>query len=212
MELNLTPRYKKEVSLIMSSGGVDSAYLLYDRLKNTNIDVHAHHIKFITHNQYHRWDVEEKACYEIWNYLSKIRKFSYSTSTIDLSTFPYTGWDSDTHLFIGSRVAMNLTADNVTLEIADNADDYLQDDVQSRKERNASDNLWTAILGSLDEVFCKKITPTVSYPLKHMTKREILQAMPQELIDLTWSCREPVRDAEGVRPCGKCHACKQLLK
>ena len=212
MELNLTPRWKKEATVIMTSGGIDSSYLLYKRLRDTNLNIHAHHIKFMTHEQYHRWDVESQACMKVWDYLSSLRNFSYSTSVIDLSTFPYTGWDSDLQLFVGSRVAMNLTADKVTLEIGDNADDYLQEDVKQRAERNVSSNLWAALLDSMDEVFRKKVAPEVSYPLKNMTKAEILDDMPQDLIDLCWSCREPLRIDGQVKPCGECHACKQLVK
>ena len=211
MELNLTPQWKKEASVIMVSGGVDSAYLLYKQLRDTKTNIHAHHINFVGHEKYHREDVEQEACINIWGYLSKIRNFSHSMSTIDLSTFPYTGWDSDTQLFIGSRVAMNLTADKVSLMLGVNADDFAEPAIQERAKRGASTKLWTAILGSMDDVFRKKMASEVSYPLKNITKCEIMNDMPQELIDLTWSCREPVRDNGEIIACGKCHACKQLI-
>jgi tRNA(Ile)-lysidine synthase TilS/MesJ len=196
----------------MVSGGVDSAYLLYKLLKDGDKNLHAHHIKFITHNQFYRWDVEEKAYHDIVNYLSKVRNFSHSTSTVDLSTFPYTGWDSDLQLYVGSRVAMNLTADKVSLAIGDNADDYISGDVKDRAERNVSTNLWKALHESMDEIFREKVSEDVDYPLKNMTKQQILDDMPQDLLDLCWSCREPVRKGEKVTACGKCHACKQLQK
>ena len=211
MELNLTPRWKQEATVVMVSGGVDSAYMLYKLLKdNTNMNLHAHHIRFITHKRFYRWDVEDAACEKIWNYLSTIRPFSHSTSTIDLSEFPYTGWDTDTQLFVGSRVAMNLTADKTFLALGVNADDFAMPDIKERVKRKTVANLWGAILGSMDEVFREKVSSEVSFPLKNMTKQEILNNMPQDLIDLCWSCREPVRENGEIKPCGVCHACKQL--
>ena len=34
---------------------------------------------------------------------------------------------------------------------------------------------------------------------------ELVAALPQELLDLTWSCRRPI---DGFRPCGACKACR----
>ena len=107
---------------------------------------------------------------------------------------------------------MNLTANKVTLEVGDNADDYLQADVQERAERKVSANLWTAILESLDKPFRDKIAPKVAYPLKNMTKAEIIKTLPPDLLDLCWSCRDPVRNDDAILPCGICHACKQREK
>jgi 7-cyano-7-deazaguanine synthase in queuosine biosynthesis len=41
----------------------------------------------------------------------------------------------------------------------------------------------------------------------HATKRELAATLPRELLEMTWSCRRPVRAAEGFRPCGSCKAC-----
>jgi 7-cyano-7-deazaguanine synthase in queuosine biosynthesis len=42
-------------------------------------------------------------------------------------------------------------------------------------------------------------------PVYDTPKAELAAALPQKLLDLTWSCRRPV---DGVRPCGVCKACK----
>jgi 7-cyano-7-deazaguanine synthase in queuosine biosynthesis len=43
------------------------------------------------------------------------------------------------------------------------------------------------------------------FPVYHTPKAELAAALPQELLDLTWSCRRPI---EGFRPCRVCKACR----
>lgn len=43
-------------------------------------------------------------------------------------------------------------------------------------------------------------------PYQHMTKKSMLESLPQELKDVVWSCRKPINN----KPCGKCYACKRL--
>jgi 7-cyano-7-deazaguanine synthase in queuosine biosynthesis len=45
------------------------------------------------------------------------------------------------------------------------------------------------------------------YPVYHCTKKELAEALPGELLQLTWSCRRPVRNVERWVPCGACKAC-----
>ncbi|HEX5767762.1 MAG TPA: 7-cyano-7-deazaguanine synthase, partial [Burkholderiales bacterium] len=42
------------------------------------------------------------------------------------------------------------------------------------------------------------------FPVYDTPKAELIAALPQALLDLTWSCRRPL---DGFRPCGVCKAC-----
>ena len=44
-------------------------------------------------------------------------------------------------------------------------------------------------------------------PVRFERKRELAAALPRELLELSWSCRRPLRAGEGFRPCGACKAC-----
>lgn len=44
------------------------------------------------------------------------------------------------------------------------------------------------------------------YPQEGMTKGEIMSALPDDLLALTWYCRRPLRG----QPCHECHTCKQV--
>jgi 7-cyano-7-deazaguanine synthase in queuosine biosynthesis len=43
------------------------------------------------------------------------------------------------------------------------------------------------------------------FPVYDVAKDELAAALPQALLELTWSCRRPL---EGFRPCGTCKACR----
>jgi hypothetical protein len=60
-----------------------------------------------------------------------------------------------------------------------------------------------------------EIDPQVRFMIKHLYKKEIIKLLPKELLDLTWSCREPIiKSEEEFVECGKCRACieKQEVK
>ena len=49
------------------------------------------------------------------------------------------------------------------------------------------------------------------YPVYGATKQELAAGLPRDLVELTWSCRRPIRrverGAEQWAPCGGCKAC-----
>ena len=199
----------KHANLIMLSGGIDSAYLLWEQLKTTQTPIHAHHISLRTHQE-RRWDLEDAACNRIIPQLQQIRSFTVSASIIDTSMFPYPGWDSDTQLLMGARVAANLAAEKVTLMIGITKDDRERPIIVDRINRNVLPNMWEAMVESIDPHHRKRIDREISTPLAETTKAEILEKIPQELLDLTWSCRRPVREGATVRPCGHCQPCRLI--
>lgn len=53
----------------------------------------------------------------------------------------------------------------------------------------------------------------ILYPIKDLTKEDIIRALPAGLRKLAWWCRTPVRGAvpgEGT-PCGSCQTCQKVL-
>jgi hypothetical protein len=44
----------------------------------------------------------------------------------------------------------------------------------------------------------------LEFPIKDLTKKEVIGALPEELLELTHSCRY------GYPPCGKCRPCKEI--
>lgn len=50
-------------------------------------------------------------------------------------------------------------------------------------------------------------TPEYLWPISHMTKRDIIAAMPESLFRLCWYCRRPTAD---LLPCGRCNPCRHV--
>lgn len=52
--------------------------------------------------------------------------------------------------------------------------------------------------------------PERIHPVLHMTKEEIMCKMPKELLNMTWSCRTPIKKNNSFIPCNKCKPCKEI--
>ena len=202
----------KRANLVMVSGGVDSAYMLYHVLTMMNAPVHAHHISMRVMGE-DRWRAEDAAIRKIITKLDHMGfNHTFSESVLDISQLPYMGWDTDTQLLVGARVAANLDADWVTLMLGITADDLARPVIQDRVRRRVLGNLWDALLQSIDEPKRGQINPEIVLPLRSMSKAQIVHTIPKDLLKLTWSCRRPVYTEDGPKPCGECHPCKQLAE
>lgn len=52
--------------------------------------------------------------------------------------------------------------------------------------------------------------PPIRFPLAKMHRAEIWNMLPEELREMTTSCRSPQIDGDVWRACGECHACKSI--
>lgn len=195
----------------MFSGGVDSTYMLYHYLKNTKYDIHAHHIS-MRYPSEPRWKQEDIASRKIMEYCKKIRPFGYTESLFAIGFKRYVGRDSDTQLLVASKVAPNLKG-KVHVALGWMNDDRESEVDALRMRNNVTQKLWEAFCGSMDRPFGDNVQRKLLFPLMDMDlcKKEIVKDMPKELLDMTWSCRRPIRDKDGnIKPCGKCRPCKKM--
>jgi len=203
----MSPRPEETKILLMLSGGVDSTYLLYHYLRDTEHPVHAHHISMrYPHQQ--RWRVEDPACEKIVDWCREnLREFEYSTSRFDLD-FHRIGWDSDLQLLVASKVALNLGPHPIHVALGWCMDDLERARVRERREAGVTQEIWRTLCRSTDRL---NLSPRLFFPLieSGLTKADIHGLMPGELGRLTWSCRSPGFEDGGPRPCGACHACRR---
>jgi|GEM_PF-1860876 len=202
-----------ETVLLMFSGGVDSTYLLHHFLTKTNFPLHVHHIS-LRYPQFNRWKMEDPAVENILSYCrSNFREFEYSTSRFDLDPLRLVGRDSDLHLMVASKIGPNLAGDKITLALGHCLEDIEGPDMQERVQRQVLPKLWRALIDSVDGE--KKLNPVISRPLidQKITKKAIFRTLPDELIQLCWSCRMPdyQNGATGL-PCGRCQTCQKNEK
>ena len=56
-----------------------------------------------------------------------------------------------------------------------------------------------------------KTRPEYIFPVVDLTKKEIYDMLPEEVRNLTWSCRYPKQDEKSNWiPCNECPTCKEI--
>jgi len=190
-----------DVTLIMLSGGLDSTASVVKFLTETDDHIVVHHINLI--NRLGRAVVELEASHAIVDYCkAQYRAFDFTTSTLDLSFMRKVVPDIYHSNYIAGLMA---SSDPRIKKLASSliADDH--DDNTHIIRSNVALKLLRTLTPS-------KTVPEKLYLLRDMTKSDILEYLPPDLIRLTWSCRSPSRNPKGFQRCGKCRPCTQILK
>ena len=200
-----------DVLLVMFSGGIDSACILYRYLSETSIPIHAHHVRIMSKAE-PRWQLESKAVDSICRRLRRIRPFDLSISSYEhVPYFMAVGWDCDVQLLAASRVVLNLPLPRpdsmIHIALGWTKDSTLREEVKDRIDRDVVPSIWRALCNGMRLPHRDHVSQDIMFPLLDMTKKEIMECLPEDILHDTWSCRGPV---DGIRECGVCHAC--LLK
>lgn len=206
-----------DIVLLMFSGGLDSAFLLWWLLTKTDYHIHAHHIKHMTTGE-PRWQEEADACTKLETFCkNNYRRFDYTTSVFDFRGFNHVGWDSDLQVVVASKVAGNLAmTKKVAVTIGWTKDDIERQEVIDRANRGITVGLWHHARNSITaEKTRNNIDAELWYPLIDLGyyKKDILKECPAEIIEMAWTCRRPKRiKGQPAVPCRSCHACRLLEK
>jgi 7-cyano-7-deazaguanine synthase in queuosine biosynthesis len=198
-------------TLLMFSGGLDSTGALWSLLKNTKYNLHIHHLHLI--NKENRAAVEKQAVINILSYISKGHaNIKYSESYHQYPTYSYLNkmndglaihenfmFDSDIYNFIAGNICMCLP--NIKRVAIGRT---LSDDNPVIRERATRGN-------ELLKLFAPDVEKI--YPVEHLSKAEIYNMLPEDLRNLTWSCRTPIfLDKNTVEECGECATCLDIKK
>lgn len=188
-----------KTSLLMLSGGIDSAYALHKLLRETDDEVIVHHVHLVTDQGRHI--PEAKSCQQIVEYCkSSLRSIFYTESTIDHRRFLTPGFDINAVALEAGMVSSSYhmaTRQKKTIDrwvIGMSSDDEI---VERRWTRAADIARWNCQEGAQPDLF---IFPRIDV-------RDQLRAMPRELFEMTWSCRRPENLTNKPTPCGKCKSC-----
>src|SRR2546421_4102522 len=187
-------------TLVMFSGGLDSTAMLVKLLNETDDELRVHHIRM--HNREQRAAAEQAAVERIVAWCrDRYRPFRYSESGLDFAALQAIPIDYVSIAFVACQVAIDTPRCNRIAVAALSRDTDIEN--RSARQRRVFDSLYECYRAR------KLGEPEVQwvYPVYHATKRELAAALPPQLVQLTWSCRRPVRDGEGWRACGACKAC-----
>jgi hypothetical protein len=153
-------------------------------------------------NRESRADAEQAAVEGIVAWCrERYRPFRYSESALDFTALEAIPIDYLCIAFVACQVAIDTPRCNRVAVAALARDTDIEN--RSARQRRVFEALY-------DCYRARKLgEPQVEwlYPVYHETKQALAARLPRELVQLTWSCRRPLRTAGGFRPCGACKAC-----
>lgn len=198
---------RKQTTLVMLSGGIDSVYVLYRLLCESDDDIIAHHIHFVNREGRHK--AEAAACAKIVKHLNEtVRPFVYTESLIDRRRFRAFGMDDMAVGFEVGVVSNSFLLDRGYVIDRWTSGTCLEEELEyyGDQEVERFEHVLNAVAAS-------------SYPnpaprffqLKIVPKSEQIALMGPKLTDLCWTCREPFwRDDGTAEECGKCKTCNLM--
>lgn len=201
-----------EVKLVLLSGGLDSAYLLWDMAAHSDAMIHVHHVIIKTRRE-PRWQPELNASRNIVAYIRQnYRHFDYSESLFEFRHDNFIPYDIEVCLYIAANVAKNLKG-RISVVSGRVKDDVPDASVMMRIEENH--RMWAFATRGY-----KNIDPVVGNPLADKYKAQLIQELPAQLFKIAWYCRHPVGptgertgNSNSIwRPCNKCKSCLMILK
>jgi len=193
------------MKLLMFSGGIDSTYLAWKLLNENTDSVHLHHVS-IRNDVDRMWKQQDKSVASIIEYFKDQGfEFGYSESAFEFYGQEKIGFDTDLLMLVGQKVAQNFGSIRIEFLLGLNILDLQSPPVAARIRRNVYNNLWSAVVATAPNRAV--IDKNVYFPLidENVSKEQMMQDMPQPLLNMTWSCRKP---KNGV-PCGKCRSCQE---
>jgi len=188
------------MKIIPTSGGYDSTLLLH-MILDSGESCASHHVHLIN-NEGKRYAPEAKAYRAVMKEMHRLHGDFIHTTSTHKNMFPhFVGWDllnSTYHSAVATEGNLSLLGKReLELCLAIPKESFRKDEIHSIVQDRVED-LWNVYFSRFG------ISTKVSYPISHMTKREILDALPDSLRKLCWTCRRPVN---GLEPCGECPSC-----
>ena len=219
---------RKESSVLMLSGGIDSVSVLKRILLETDESLYVHHIHLKNNEgvEYERYKKESEAVRKIVPYMKKtFRNFNYTESTIDvrqiLNLSPDYYEEEDSSLMSLSYITDRLYWGFIVglLSRITNSNEFylgtcLEDFQNSRWLPEFS--LEKQIKFIRNPVMSAAAWPHESPislncpndPL--LTKRQSIEYIGEELMNMAWYCRQPIEKNGEFVVCHECKSCKHV--
>jgi hypothetical protein len=186
-------------ALLLLSGGIDSAYVLWQALQEGR-SVHAHHVHLTNHEGRVRHEAEAVDKVRGWVSGEGLPAYPYTESSFDYGTLRFIVKDLHIWAFIAGVIAAdprNKHIDSILLPRHSDAFPSGPNGPGAQRSDRAYRDMPRMVCGR---------TLRLEFPIVHMTKAEVVAATPPGLLACCWYCRRP-RDG---RTCGACQTCKQV--
>lgn len=191
-------------TLLMISGGADSAAALIKLLTESKEPIFAHHIILSDRESKTRYKAEEIACGKVIAYCKRqYRDFKYTKSVWDFQ-LPYYGWNLTLAAFVGARVIRSFPKANITKFALGVIDPPGTLGMWEERVEEFTSTLYAGLVTAR-----LKERPEIAMPVGHMTKKEVVDFLPDEVVKMVSFCRSSVQVKKNdFKPCGKCSSCK----
>lgn len=190
-------------TLLMLSGGADSAAALIKLLTEERDPVFCHHIIISDRESRTRFKAEDLACSKVVKYCrEQYRDFTYTKSVWD---FPlrYFGWNLTLCAFVGARVLRSFPEAQINRYAVGVIDEPHTLGSWEERVEEAQATFYAGLITAK-----LPYRPEIIWPVAHMTKADILNFLPPALAAMVSFCRNPSEPTPGTfRPCGNCVSC-----
>ena len=193
--------------LLNLSGGIDSVYALYKHLTTKpNETLLVHHCELKTPQN--RFEKETEAVKAVLNWHSQkgLTNYVYIKTSFDCRELGIRPLDGQVIAFMNGILFQNKKYRTIKYTYINTPKDEYQR-LGTRLLQKQQDS-YRLIRSIPQHTFLRTYSHNLQpiYTVKHLSKQQIIEQMPKELVQLSWSCRTP-RDN---KPCQKCHTCLQL--
>lgn len=192
-------------TLLNFSGGLDSTYTLWHYLKNNpEKTLLVHHCNWQT--VFKRHEQESRAVKDVLNWLSEngMDNYEYIETTVDIRELGVKPVDHQMIAFLTGIILLNPKYKTIKYSILSTPKD------EPERLGKSINRIWqdAAEIRRMPSLTVNKKPRDIKVvqPIKDKYKSELIAELPQELLELYFSCRTPKQG----EPCGKCHTCKQI--
>lgn len=186
--------------LLNLSGGIDSAYCMYDALRRGE-RLLVHHIRLTNHEG--RQQLEHRAVKKIRAYIDAQKlpgSYTYLESGYDHGSLGWIPKDAAIWSFMTGVVLANPKHHDITEVIVPRHVDAFGHESDPAAGARRSDAYIRAFVKAV-----ARRDVTILTPIGHLRKAAVMRACPPELLRLCWWCRTP---RAGGRACHRCITCK----
>ena len=189
---------RKRATLVMFSGGVDSAYTLVKLLRETDDEVFAHHIHFINEEGRHAVEAE-RARRIVKHCLDTIRPFNYSETSIDHRNMRWFGFD-----IMGVGFEAGICAHSFLRARRYPFDRWM---IGTCLEEGHDETRFAHVEAMMRGNCYPYPPPRFELP-PMASKADEIAYLGEEIAAMCWTCRRPVKTTGGgFAECGACETC-----
>lgn len=188
--------------LLNISGGLDSTFCLWQQLtEHPKEKILLHHIRLHSKKE-NRLDLEWKAVANILAWLEKqpYDNWEYHETSFDYGTLPdVTVRDIKVVAFFTGIILRTPSFGIIKRLIVPR---HLGEVVEAKDEPIKAYRILSVLL-ALEAPKVRLV-----FPIEHLTRKDMVEKLPQELLECCHSCRRPIKG----QPCGNCNTCRDYIQ